>query len=661
MEEIFARLSTLGLHTPPSMTPTERMKWLVSAGVLSQEHAERLLQCYHASRFGKEPTTPKSQEEALAPVFGRLEELEALPTEQMQQLEAHLRERLPRPIKRQRAPKEAKTPTPKTSAPRASAPQAGPAKRQHEPPTTSTQPSQPKALGPGLSLTAQGSQTSRIILALLLVGVLAFVLLKRLRPGKPKTPVGVVRLHVGQSQFFKKAIQLPLPRGERRGLSVVDYDGDGDLDVFVCAAAKARLYQNDKGTLLDVSQKTGLKATSCRCGVWADLDLDGDLDLFQSVVLRPPKLWLQETGNKGQRTFRDVSKRLPKLTSHNAEGAGWLDANTDGFPDILLTNGETGIRLFLSQRKGSRFRDISDTKGLGPKGIGVGNGGYMSVVDIDGDGRLDFLYNLGEGILTKSTEAGFQRLPYSHSGVRYRSSNNYKMGTAWADYDQDGDLDLFIPQPTTFQLLRNDGGFRFTDVTLEAGALSQPLRGIARTAAWGDVNNDGWPDLVVGYTNTTASLYLNKGDGTFVNQTEVSGLPALSPKRQTSALLFVDWDRDGDLDLVVNNHLGPALVLINEAKPSARVLLRVEVGTRAGPESQVVLKNQEGKTLAQRAVGSIQNQCAQSPYEVYFAVKPGQYTVQLQRNKTSLAQQMLQIDKHHKQTHPIKLTQKPLK
>ena len=97
------------------------------------------------------------------------------------------------------------------------------------------------------------------------------------------------------------------------------------------------------------------------------------------------------------------SRLLPVPTRRNSEGAGWIDYNADGRPDILITNGEHGICLFENTGKNpTRFRDVSAKAGLGPKGIGAGNGDFIVVFDYDADGYADFFYNLGRGLLVRN-------------------------------------------------------------------------------------------------------------------------------------------------------------------------------------------------------------------------------------------------------------------
>ncbi|MEZ6242549.1 MAG: FG-GAP-like repeat-containing protein [Phycisphaerales bacterium] len=194
------------------------------------------------------------------------------------------------------------------------------------------------------------------------------------------------------------------------------------------------------------------------------------------------------------------------------------------------------------------------------------NGGYGSAafVDLDSDGDPDIVAvgdstgivgiyeNVGTGhFINHSKSSGIT--PMSKMG-----------GICAADYDDDGDMDLFISRVLADDLLlRNDGGFTFTDVTAAAGVLGN--LGAGDGCAWGDYNNDGWLDLLVGnragslFPDLTMStvlnrLYRNNGDGTFTDVAPAAGI--VSNIQPTLTTAFVDYDLDGDADIYVGNDKG---------------------------------------------------------------------------------------------------------
>ncbi len=191
------------------------------------------------------------------------------------------------------------------------------------------------------------------------------------------------------------------------------------------------------------------------------------------------------------------------------------------------------------------FEDVSDEVGLGAKGIGsTVKGDSLVVCDVDGDGRPDFLYSAGSGMLVKNTPKGFVEV--KDSGISYKAG---KVGPVFGDYDNDGLPDLFVPQPDGCKLFHNEGGGKFTDVTAKTGL--DKLTGRTTSAAWGDVDNDGNLDLVVGRLRGTNCFFRNRGDGTFEDASEAIGLSQRI--FNTQAVGLVDLNGDGVLDMVFNN------------------------------------------------------------------------------------------------------------
>ncbi len=193
--------------------------------------------------------------------------------------------------------------------------------------------------------------------------------------------------------------------------------------------------------------------------------------------------------------------------------------------------------------------------------IGLGSGAFVDL-DLDGDpdivaigredGLVGFFENDGAGFFTdRSAASGAPMLPEAGA-------------VCAADYDADGDLDLFINNVNLDDtLLRNDGGFFFTDVTVQAGVGGGLGSGGGST--WGDINGDGWLDLYVSnrtgtpffdspleYTDVRNRLYLNLGDGTFV---DIAPNLGVDEDAFTLTSAFFDYDRDGDTDLYVGNDI----------------------------------------------------------------------------------------------------------
>jgi len=437
-------------------------------------------------------------------------------------------------------------------------------------------------------------------------------------------------------RLFVRSIPLPSSGGECHGLSWADYDYDGDLDALICCAKGNRLYRNDRGEFVDVTDASGLHGGS-RCASWADFDRDGDPDLLFST----PTLWRNNAGR-----FEDASRLLPRLAARNTEGAGWLDADGDGNADILLTNGQHGINLFLNQGEaGEGFRDVSDEWGLGRTGIGVGNGDFLAVADYDADGFADFLYNLGKGVIAHNEE-GERFAPASGPGVEFRTSNDHKIGVTLGDYDTDGDFDLFVPQDGRSRLFRNNNDFTFTDVTEESGDLAD-VPGKARAAAWGDVNGDGALDLVVSFAGRPARLYISDGKGNFTDQTDGAGLLRFACANAATGLAFADFDGDGDEDLLLNSEGGNSGILVN-GSPRANgsmATVRVQLPASEPPGAVIRLLDRDENTAGIRQVGLVQNFSAQGPPGASWRVKPGNYDVSILFTDGEVLQQTVKAER----------------
>ena len=209
------------------------------------------------------------------------------------------------------------------------------------------------------------------------------------------------------------------------------------------------------------------------------------------------------------------------------------------------------------------FDDVSDQVGLGERGVAGGlKGDHLATADVDGDGRYDFLYSAGTGVLVRNTPKGF--VAAKDSGISYRCG---RVAPAFGDFNGDGRPDLFVPQQGRCLLLRNDGKGRFTDVTAGSGALAEAV-GRATCAVWTDFGNRGRLDLVVGCLKGPNRYFRGNGDGTFADATEEIGL--YQRIFNTCGLSAIDMNKDGVLDLVLNNEGQESAVLLgNPARISS--------------------------------------------------------------------------------------------
>ncbi len=244
-----------------------------------------------------------------------------------------------------------------------------------------------------------------------------------------------------------------------------------------------------------------------------------------------------------------------------ASGIAAADYDNDGFHDLFIPDGVRS-RLLHNRRDGT-FEEVTQAAGLGA----LGGASVGLFADYDNDGHKDLfvgrlfapnqlLHNRGDGTFDDVTAvSGF-------------GGECCTTTASWADYDLDGDLDLYvgryldprreIPSPLDARngepnrLYRNDGDGRFTEVSEEAGVA---LRGLSLGTVFGDYDNDGDPDLFVANDFGRSTLYRNRGDGSFADATVATGILAYG---LGTGATMADYDNDGDLDLHVAGRRGRA-------------------------------------------------------------------------------------------------------
>jgi hypothetical protein len=281
------------------------------------------------------------------------------------------------------------------------------------------------------------------------------------------------------------------------GATWVDYDKDGDLDLYLAnkgvgSAAANKMLQNDGGSFVDVTEGLGLGDTGeSMTAAWEDYNRDGRVDVFVANAGSSNKLYR----NDGESGFTDM---LASLTG--GWGVAWGDYDNDNDPDLYVTG-----RLYRNDA--GDFTDVT----TGPLVVVMGRGCDWG--DYDNDGDLDLFV-----VVDSSLPAYTNKLLRNDGGdvfidVTQSPLNDYGEGraVAWADYDNDGDLDIYVTRYNQAnRLFRNDGGGNFTDV--DNSCLGNPRcqigggpcwEGASRTVTWGDYDEDGALDAFVGSTLAT--------------------------------------------------------------------------------------------------------------------------------------------------------------
>jgi len=261
--------------------------------------------------------------------------------------------------------------------------------------------------------------------------------------------------------------------------------------------------------------------------------------------------------------FRDVTAEAG-LSGVGAVNMSWADYDNDGWPDLLVGCS----RLFRNDGPPDfTFTEVTSQAGL--------NGDHGTWADLDNDGDLD-LYCAGQGesarLWRNNGDGTFTEITdFDGDGVRDMTVNSPSLAGAWADYDLDGFVDMYVGNYErdlavcdVDTLWKNDGDSTFTDVTTPAGiyagesSLPNADPGMcARGVTWGDYNNDGWPDIYVSdYRLDPNMLFENRGDGTFVEVAGargVDGHPDGTSWGHSLGSEFFDMDNDADLDLYTSN------------------------------------------------------------------------------------------------------------
>ncbi len=345
-------------------------------------------------------------------------------------------------------------------------------------------------------------------------------------------------------------------RGWGMGIAVGDFDNDGLSDIYVTGYGHNVLYHNMGGCKFeDVTERAHVAGGGFSVGAaWADYDRDGHLDLFVSRYVHTDIHHLPQPGspsfnykglpieipgaegetfllfhNRGDGTFEEVSEKAGVNNSEKRRGMGvvWSDYDNDGWPDLFVANDMDANYLFRNKHDGT-FEDVGMVTGVAvdPSGLELGNmAGDFG--DFDRDGRLDLVVsrfgNQPVSLYRNQVEKGFEDETWE-AKIGGPSSAPVKWGTGFADFDNDGWLDIFVangnvsPKADTLphearyrepvQLFRNRGDRTFAEVAGEAGLNEGALQS-RRGTAFGDLNNDGNVDIVVYNVGEPPSLFLN--------------------------------------------------------------------------------------------------------------------------------------------------------
>ena len=431
-------------------------------------------------------------------------------------------------------------------------------------------------------------------------------------------------------KIFTKVKNSPVVStpGDSRSVNWIDADNDGDLDLFISNGPENGennfLYKNNgKGRFTPLlGDPVVLDNRPSDGATWADCDNDGDNDCFVVNWYGVNNLFYLNNGNA---TFQQVTTGSPVTDGGYSETAAWGDYDNDGLLDLYVTNSAGNKRNFLYHNDGNgMFTKI--TSGTPVTDAFLSR--CVNWVDYNNDGNQDLfvtnendqnenLYrNNGSGVFTKITSG-----PLVSDGGK-------TMSASWGDYDNDGDLDVFLANDQgNDALFRNDGSGNFEKITGDPVVSSG---GNSFGSQWADADNDGDLDLFV--TNAfwgglwNNFLFINQGNGTFLRN--LVEAPALD-KGWSYGCAFGDMDRDGDLDLAVancHNASQPDYLYENHAAENANNWLIVHCsGTksnRSAVGARVLVRTViGGKQVTQLREISTQNgYCGQNQLDAHFGL-----------------------------------------
>jgi hypothetical protein len=396
------------------------------------------------------------------------------------------------------------------------------------------------------------------------------------------------------------------------GVAVGDYDNDGFPDIYVTCVGQNRLFHNTgKGTFIDVTNTSGLgkRQAFSSSALWFDYDRDGLLDLFVCNYVKwspgrdvfcsldgkhksycTPEAYRGETcwlfHNRGNGTFEDVTASSGIFDSSSKSlGVAMLDDDRDGWPDLLVANDTQPNKLYRNQHNGT-FKDVAVEAGLAFSSDGRARAGMgVDIGDFTNLGRPGAAITNFENEMTGLYE--FSGKSYediaARAGVGMASKNSLGFGCAFLDANLDGWLDLAVAN----------------------GHIDDTVRNIRGN---------------VGYAQPP-HLFLNNGKGSFNDvAAEIGG--GFEHAKVGRGLAYGDFDRDGDLDLLLTTNNGPAYLYRNDqlaGNHSIRFQLRGTKSNRDGIGATVRIES--GGMSESRMVKSGSSYLSQSELPITFGLE----------------------------------------
>ncbi|MCU0322397.1 MAG: CRTAC1 family protein [Chitinophagaceae bacterium] len=357
--------------------------------------------------------------------------------------------------------------------------------------------------------------------------------------------------------------------------SWIDVNKDGYDDIFATDKRRNRpnvLYINNKAggfTKANVPafiQDTAISASS----TCADIDNDGDIDVLVINNTRKSNTLYKNNGNG---TFtKDITPAFVKDVSYY-HGAAFADYDNDGNVDLFLSNffPTKYNELYKNNGSGSYIKELTNVipleanQSIAPSWADYDGDGFVDLFVPNGKGYKNSLFhNQGNGTFTKVSNV-------------ITNDGGQSVGSCWGDYDNDGDLDLFVTNSNAQGnfFYKNDGNGKFTKITTGDVVTD---KGAAHGCSFADVDNDGDLDLYVSTDKNVKFLYMNNGNGTFTKKTDEVITFGFG---NAFGHAWSDFDQDGDLDLLVATHTNqPNAIFTNNGNTNNWIQINL-IGTKS--------------------------------------------------------------------------------
>ena len=414
-----------------------------------------------------------------------------------------------------------------------------------------------------------------------------------------------------------RAARLDIPDLYGMGVAVGDYNNDGFPDIYITCVGQNRLFRNTgKGTFVDVTKTSGLgnRQSFSTSALWFDYDRDGNLDLLVCNYVKwspehdvfcsldgkhksycTPEAYRGQTcwlfHNRGNGTFEDVTAQSGIFDSScKSLGVALLDYDNDGWPGLIVANDTQPNKLYRNNRNGT-FKEVGVDAGIAFSADGKARAGMgVDAADFNNSGTAGIaITNFDNEMvgLFRATGKGSYDDVAIQAGIGGPTKTMLGFGCLFADFDLDGNLDL----------------------ALANGHIDETVRNIRGN---------------VGYAQPP-QLFLNQGDGKFRDATQEIG-PDFSRPRVGRGLAYADFDRDGDLDLLLTTNNGPAFLFRNDpvrggsATPGRSIRFHL-MGTQSNRDAiGALVRLEAGGTVQTRTVRSGSSYLSQSELPLTFGM-----------------------------------------